>query len=140
VSATDEFLVESSLVHEFVADVREIVTQGLPAAAACDLIRPRFAELLGAEHWLPDRFQEPAAASGMGGGIGQWLLYRAGDGSLSLFSLVVPPGAQTPVHDHLAWGTSASTAAPRTRRSTRATTGGSTSYSAGRSPPATSTR
>jgi predicted metal-dependent enzyme (double-stranded beta helix superfamily) len=40
----------------------------------------------------------------MGGGIGQWLLYRAGDGSLSLFSLVVPPGAQTPVHDHLAWG------------------------------------
>ena len=40
----------------------------------------------------------------MGGGIGQWLLYRAGDGSLSLFSLVVPPGSQTPVHDHLAWG------------------------------------
>src|SRR5262249_54541581 len=29
---------------------------------------------------------------------------RAGDGSLSLFSLVVPPGAETPVHDHLAWG------------------------------------
>ncbi len=40
----------------------------------------------------------------MGGGIGQWLLLRAGDGSLSLFSLVVPSGAQTPVHDHLAWG------------------------------------
>ena len=40
----------------------------------------------------------------MGGGIGQWLLYRAGDGSLSLFSLVVPPGSATPVHDHLAWG------------------------------------
>jgi predicted metal-dependent enzyme (double-stranded beta helix superfamily) len=40
----------------------------------------------------------------MGGGIGQWLLFRAGDGSLSLFSLVVPPGAETPVHDHLAWG------------------------------------
>jgi len=40
----------------------------------------------------------------MGGGIGQWLLARASDGSLSLFSLVVPPGAETPVHDHLAWG------------------------------------
>jgi predicted metal-dependent enzyme (double-stranded beta helix superfamily) len=40
----------------------------------------------------------------MGGGIGQWLLYRAGDGSLSLFSLVVPPGSETPIHDHLAWG------------------------------------
>ena len=40
----------------------------------------------------------------MGGGIGQWLLCRAEDGTLSLFSLVVPPGSQTPVHDHLAWG------------------------------------
>ena len=40
----------------------------------------------------------------MGGGIGQWLLFRAADRSLSLFSLVVPPGSMTPVHDHLAWG------------------------------------
>ncbi len=40
----------------------------------------------------------------MGGGIGSWLLFRAGDRSLSLFSLVVPPGSETPVHDHLAWG------------------------------------
>ena len=40
----------------------------------------------------------------MGGGIGQWLLYRAEDDSLSLFSLVVPSGSATPVHDHLAWG------------------------------------
>ncbi len=40
----------------------------------------------------------------MGGGIGQWLLFRAGDRSLTLFSLVVPSGSQTPVHDHLAWG------------------------------------
>jgi predicted metal-dependent enzyme (double-stranded beta helix superfamily) len=40
----------------------------------------------------------------MGSGIGTWLLYRAGDGSLALSALVVPPGAQTPVHDHLAWG------------------------------------
>jgi predicted metal-dependent enzyme (double-stranded beta helix superfamily) len=40
----------------------------------------------------------------MGGGIGQWLLFRAGDRSLTLFALVVPPGSQTPIHDHLAWG------------------------------------
>jgi predicted metal-dependent enzyme (double-stranded beta helix superfamily) len=40
----------------------------------------------------------------MGGGIGQWLLFRAGDGALSLFALVVPSGSATPVHDHLAWG------------------------------------
>jgi 3-mercaptopropionate dioxygenase len=40
----------------------------------------------------------------MGSGIGMWLLYRAGDGGLAFSSLVVPPGMQTPVHDHLAWG------------------------------------
>ncbi len=40
----------------------------------------------------------------MGGGIGQYALYRAEDQSLCLFSLVVPAGAATPVHDHLAWG------------------------------------
>jgi predicted metal-dependent enzyme (double-stranded beta helix superfamily) len=47
---------------------------------------------------------EPKEGSGMGGGIGMWLLYRAGDGSLAFSSLVVPPAAHTPVHDHLAWG------------------------------------
>src|SRR5689334_7171371 len=40
----------------------------------------------------------------MGGGIGQWLLYRAADQSLSLFSIIVPSSSATPIHDHLAWG------------------------------------
>jgi predicted metal-dependent enzyme (double-stranded beta helix superfamily) len=40
----------------------------------------------------------------MGGGIGQWLLFRSAARDLCLFALVVPPGAATPVHDHLAWG------------------------------------
>ncbi|HEX5689508.1 MAG TPA: hypothetical protein VFX76_05880, partial [Roseiflexaceae bacterium] len=30
--------------------------------------------------------------------------YRSARGDLSLFSLVVPAGSATPVHDHLAWG------------------------------------
>jgi predicted metal-dependent enzyme (double-stranded beta helix superfamily) len=63
-----------------------------------------FGELLADPDWLPTHYQAPAAESGMGGGIGQWLVFRAADRSLSLFSLVVPPGAMTPVHDHLAWG------------------------------------
>jgi predicted metal-dependent enzyme (double-stranded beta helix superfamily) len=100
----DEFLVESPLVHAFVAETRNILARPLAPADACELIRPHFVELLAADGWLPERFQEAAPESGMGGGIGQWLLFRAGDASLSLFSLVVPPGASTPVHDHLAWG------------------------------------
>ena len=40
----------------------------------------------------------------MGGGIAQWLIYRDLTGALTLFSLVVPAGSKTPIHDHLAWG------------------------------------
>jgi predicted metal-dependent enzyme (double-stranded beta helix superfamily) len=67
-------------------------------------LRPAFARLLAAEGWLPDAYAQPDLKSGMGGGIGQYALYRADDGSLCLFSLVIPPRSRTPVHDHLAWG------------------------------------
>jgi predicted metal-dependent enzyme (double-stranded beta helix superfamily) len=100
----DEYVLDTPVVRAFIEGVRGTIEGADSPAEACELIRPRFAELLADPDWLPRGYQEPAAESGMGGGIGQWLLYRAGDGSLSLFSLVVPPGAQTPVHDHLAWG------------------------------------
>ena len=67
-------------------------------------IQPAFAKLLGADGWLPEQYGSPDLESGMGGGIGQYALYRAEDGSLCLFSLVIPAGASTPIHDHLAWG------------------------------------
>ena len=70
-----------------------------------DAIGPLFVELLADPGWLPADYQAPAYESGMGGGIGQWLLFRAEERvALALLSLVVPPGAMTPVHDHLAWG------------------------------------
>jgi 3-mercaptopropionate dioxygenase len=101
---SDEYVLDTPVVRGFVEDVRRAIADAADPADACERIRPRFAELLADDGWLPAGYQEPAPESGMGGGIGQWLLYRAGDGSLSLFSLVVPPGAATPVHDHLAWG------------------------------------
>jgi 3-mercaptopropionate dioxygenase len=100
----DEFVLDTPVVRAFVADVRAAIAAARSPEAACEAIRPRFASLLGDDDWLPERYRESAPESGMGGGIGQWLLFRAGDRSLSLFALVVPPEAQTPVHDHLAWG------------------------------------
>jgi predicted metal-dependent enzyme (double-stranded beta helix superfamily) len=100
----DEYLLDTPVVRRFVADVRAAIVAAGSPEDACDAIRPAFAELLADPEWLPREYQESAPDSGMGGGIGQWLLFRAGDRSLSLFSLVVPPDAQTPVHDHLAWG------------------------------------
>ena len=99
-----EFVLDTPVVRTFVAGVRQTIAATSSPEEACEAMKPRFAELLADPHWLPDEYQAAAEQSGMGGGIGQWLLYRAGDGSLSLFSLVVPPGSETPVHDHLAWG------------------------------------
>jgi predicted metal-dependent enzyme (double-stranded beta helix superfamily) len=99
-----EFVLDTPVVRSFVADVQAIIARASSPEAACEAIRPRFAELLADPDWLPVEYQAPAPESGMGGGIGQWLLYRADDGALSLFSLVVPPGSETPIHDHLAWG------------------------------------
>ena len=101
---SDDYVLDTPRVREFVAGVRTaIATAGSPEDA-CEAIRPGFASLLADQDWLPETYREPVPDSGMGGGIGQWALYRSEDGSLSLFALVVPPDAETPVHDHLAWG------------------------------------
>ena len=91
----DEFVLDTPQMRLFIAQAREHIAAATSPEAACLAIEPHFAELIDNDDWLE---------SGMGQGIGQWLLFRAGDGSLSLFSLVVPPQATTPVHDHLAWG------------------------------------
>lgn len=102
--AEDEYVLDTEAVRELIETAQEAARVAPSPAVACEQIRPRFAELLNDPRWLPAKYQEPAPESGMGGGIGQWLLFRAGDRSMSLFSLVVPPGTQTPIHDHLAWG------------------------------------
>jgi 3-mercaptopropionate dioxygenase len=99
-----EYVLDTRVVRAFVADVEATIAAERTPEQACETLRPRFAELLADPDWLPTDYRAAAPESGMGGGIGQWLLYRAGDGSLSLFSLVVPPGSETPIHDHLAWG------------------------------------
>ena len=99
----DEFVLDTPAVRSFIAWVRAALAGSRPGDAL-RLLRPAFAALLADPDWLPDSYCRPAAGSTMGGGIASWLLYRAGDGGLSLFSLVVPAGAATPVHDHLAWG------------------------------------
>ncbi|MDQ3693234.1 MAG: cysteine dioxygenase family protein [Chloroflexota bacterium] len=103
-TGADEWILDHPPFRRFIDEVNTIRTSNAGAAATIGAIRPRFAELLAADDWLPAIYQQPAAKSGMGSGIGTWLLYRAGDGGLALTALVVPPGAATPVHDHLAWG------------------------------------
>ncbi|WP_375503847.1 hypothetical protein [uncultured Nostoc sp.] len=101
----DQWFIESQELRSFVATLREInaitVDDRIQTLAK---LEPYFQELLAQQEWLPQKFAQANPESRMGGGIGQWLLYRAKDRSLSIFSLVIPPGSTTPVHDHLAWG------------------------------------
>jgi len=98
------FLVNTPEIRALI-DEAERVRYAIPDdAGRVEALRPAFARLLRAEGWLPDELARPDEKSQMGGGIAQYALYRADDGSLCLFSLVIPAGASTPVHDHLAWG------------------------------------
>jgi predicted metal-dependent enzyme (double-stranded beta helix superfamily) len=100
----DEYVLDTPPVRALVAQVRASIEDTSGPEEACAAIEPLFANLMSDREWLPDEYQADAPKSGMGGGIGQWLLFRSADRSLCLFSLVVPAGSMTPVHDHLAWG------------------------------------
>jgi predicted metal-dependent enzyme (double-stranded beta helix superfamily) len=96
------FLVDVPEIRALIAETRRLTAEIADTAARVEALKPAFSTLLAADGWLPDEYASPDLSSGMGGGIGQYALYRADD--LCLFSLVIPAGAETPVHDHLAWG------------------------------------
>jgi predicted metal-dependent enzyme (double-stranded beta helix superfamily) len=98
------FLVDTPEIRALIEETTRLTAAIRDDAARVDALRPAFAALLAADDWLPESCAAPDASSRMGSGIGQYALYRAENGSLCLFSLVVPAGAATPVHDHLAWG------------------------------------
>lgn len=98
------FLVDTPQIRALVDETRRITAAIADPAGRVEAVKPAFAALLAADGWLPDAYASPDFTSAMGSGIGQYALYRAEDGSLTLFSLVIPAGAETPVHDHLAWG------------------------------------
>jgi 3-mercaptopropionate dioxygenase len=99
-----EFFVEHPIVHRFVKATETILKEQTEVTDRLWQLRRPYEELLHDQTWLPDEFRQPNLNSAMGGGIGSWLLYRSEAKDLSLFSLVVPVGAVTPVHNHLAWG------------------------------------
>jgi hypothetical protein len=75
----DEWALDTPVIRGFVDSVRAAIERSPSAAETCRLLAPRFRGLLARSDWLPQRFQEDAPESGMGGGIGQWLLFRAAD-------------------------------------------------------------
>src|SRR3954469_19940397 len=94
----DEYVVDNPRLRAFVTAVTRVRNGHDEPRQILTAIRPHFAELLADKTWLPEQYQEPAAEGGMGSGIGTWLLYRAGDGSIALSALALPPAEPTPVH------------------------------------------
>jgi predicted metal-dependent enzyme (double-stranded beta helix superfamily) len=99
-----EWKTDHPLVREFMTTIAPIFAGDAPLEDRLARARPIFERLLLTDGWLEAHFQCSDPQGGMGSGIGNWLLYRAEDESLALFSLVVDPGQSTPVHDHLRWG------------------------------------
>ena len=98
------FIVDTPEVRDLIDETRRLTREIASDEERVEALKPAFARLLAADGWLPEEYGSPDQESGMGGGIGQYALYRSEDGSLCLFSLVIPAGSSTPVHDHLAWG------------------------------------
>ncbi|BAZ69927.1 MAG: cysteine dioxygenase family protein [Pelatocladus maniniholoensis HA4357-MV3] len=103
-STADQWFIDSPELLQFVAIAREISLHKTEQADTLCTLEPYFSQLLKTEGWLPSNFAQPNLDSNIGGGIGQWLLYRSQDSSLTIFSLVIPPGASTPIYDHQSWG------------------------------------
>ena len=104
-STSDDWFMQHQRLSDFVAAARVVTAQSHgDVVGLLGLLEAPFAELLADQTWLAPQFGIGCETGGMGGGIGQWLLFRSADHSLTVFSLVVPPGSSTPVHDHHAWG------------------------------------
>jgi len=103
-SPEEEFYCSAGAMRQFIDQVQKSVEAALPPEQLVNELKPAFRDLLADQQWLPLHFRAPNPEGGMGGGIASWLLYRSADRNLTLMSLVVPAGSQTPVHDHLAWG------------------------------------
>ncbi len=99
-----EYLCGSDAMRGFIDAVNGLRRDSHDVQALMRSLRPAFIELLADQNWLPGEFRRANPEGGMGGGIASWLLYRSPARDLTLMSLVVPAGSQTPIHDHLAWG------------------------------------
>jgi predicted metal-dependent enzyme (double-stranded beta helix superfamily) len=67
--------------------------------ALVERAKPLLERLLSDMSWLPRRYYEPE-----NGAEQAYMLHRHPDGAYSVQSMVFPPGASTPVHDHNGWG------------------------------------
>lgn len=99
-----EFFVQEPTVFGFIDEVHSVLERESDIRKRLASLRSPYQKLLENKSWLPEEYRQISPESRMGGGIASWLLYQNLEKDLSLFSLVVPSGITTPIHNHLAWG------------------------------------
>jgi len=107
-ATTEEWYLDNERIRSFVDTVDEAANTHEEIPDLLAALHDPFRDLLTSDDWLPEPYDglvpEGYDDRGeMGRDIAQWLLYRRAE-KLTLFTLVLPPGVETPVHDHLAWG------------------------------------
>src|SRR4029079_14410301 len=91
------YLVDAPPIRALVDETRRLTASIGDTRARVEALKTAFSALLARDGWLPPEYATPDYSSGMGGGIAQYALYRAEDGSLTLFSLVIPACAGSAV-------------------------------------------
>ena len=81
----EEYFIDSPALRGFVSAVHAAIAAADSPGPLVERLQPPFARLLADQQWLPAEYAQPDETSGMGGGIGQYLLYRSESPVFTIF-------------------------------------------------------
>jgi predicted metal-dependent enzyme (double-stranded beta helix superfamily) len=87
------------VLRRFVEDFRNVVAREGGGPGLLDALRGPTEELLRDPSWITEEFRRPVP-----GTTATWAVYRSQAPDLCIFTMVVPPGEMTKVHNHLTSG------------------------------------
>jgi predicted metal-dependent enzyme (double-stranded beta helix superfamily) len=87
------------VLRRFVEDFRNVVARAAGTPQLLDELRAPTERVLSDPSWIGEEFRRPVP-----GQIAAWAIYRSQDPDLCIFTMVVPPGEKTGVHNHLTDG------------------------------------
>ncbi|MDA1002362.1 MAG: cysteine dioxygenase family protein [Chloroflexi bacterium] len=87
------------VLKRFVEDFRNVVARAKGTPALLEELRGPTERLLYDPSWIGETFRKPVP-----GETATWAMYRSQDPDLCVFTMVVPPGERTKVHNHLTDG------------------------------------